>query len=109
LKAEETIINGDPAIKINSHAKPDFAIEDPDIFISPSLITIAQDSFDVKIILHNLGRYEGDSLSVSIKRSANSNAVIKDTIVKVFGAEDSLFLKLPFYRLHSKVKTRSRL
>jgi hypothetical protein len=108
LQAEETIINGDPAIKINGHAKPDFAIEEQDIFISPSLITIAQDSFDVKIMLHNLGKYQGDSVQVTIKRAVtNISQLIKDVTIKAFGIQDSLLLKLPvsatFYKGENKI------
>ena len=66
LHAEENIIHGDPAVKVNWHTKPDFAIEDPQVVINPNFISVADNSFKVKCYFYNIGKATGDSVSVII-------------------------------------------
>ncbi|MBK7762302.1 MAG: hypothetical protein IPI46_02885 [Bacteroidetes bacterium] len=67
--AEQIILNGDPATKMYSFAKPDYAIEEKGLNFQQLNITTALDSFDVSIALHNLGQYNQDSVSVFIRRT----------------------------------------
>ncbi|MEO6489671.1 MAG: C25 family cysteine peptidase [Ferruginibacter sp.] len=53
---EEITLHGDPAIKINSFPKPDYVIEDQMVKISPTIISVADNSFNVKIKMSNIGR-----------------------------------------------------
>ncbi len=76
LHAEENVLHGDPAIKINAHAKPDFVIEEPQVIINPTFISVASGSFDIKTYIYNIGKALGDSVSFSIKRQyPNGNIV----------------------------------
>ncbi|MEO6549655.1 MAG: C25 family cysteine peptidase, partial [Ferruginibacter sp.] len=68
MHLEELALNGDPAIKINSFALPDYAIEDPLIKISPSIVTVADNSFNVKVKILNLGKAVGDSIRITVMR-----------------------------------------
>lgn len=74
IHAEQFLLHGDPAIKINAHSKPDFAIEDQNIAISPSVLTVADNKFTLKTKIYNIGKAQaarlsggGDSLQVIIK------------------------------------------
>ncbi len=67
LHAEETTLNGDPALKINSHAKPDFVIESPQIQISPNILSVADSMFTLKAQVFNIGEATGDSVAVQVK------------------------------------------
>jgi hypothetical protein len=60
-QAEETIVAGDPALKVYSSAKPDFVVEQPDVVISPSIVSVADSEFVVKVYLHNIGKFSTDS------------------------------------------------
>ena len=68
LHAEQVVLHGDPAIKINAFAKPDFAVEEPQIIINPTVVSVANSSFNVKVYFYNIGKAAGDSVSISIKR-----------------------------------------
>jgi hypothetical protein len=50
LHAEENVLHGDPALKINAHPKPDFAVESPGVIINPTFVSVADNNFKVKFI-----------------------------------------------------------
>lgn len=68
IHAEQHILSGDPAIKINSFPKPDFVIEEPQVSITPTFISVADTSFNVKAYFYNIGKATGDSVSVEVRR-----------------------------------------
>ncbi len=68
LHGEESVLHGDPAIKINASAKPDFDIEAQNVVINPTFVSVADNSFNVKCYFYNLGKATGDSVSVLIQR-----------------------------------------
>ena len=68
IHAEQFTFHGDPAIKINGFDKPDFVIETPEIIVSPSYISVADDSFFVKARVYNIGRKTNDSVSFRLNR-----------------------------------------
>ena len=68
MHAEQSTLNGDPAIKVNSQPNPDFAVESSQIRINPNIVSVADDKFTVKAYLYNLGKATGDSVLVSVKR-----------------------------------------
>lgn len=68
LTAEHTTLQGDPALRMNSHAKPDYAIEAPYIYFEPPILSTAIDSFTMNIIVHNLGMAIDSSYFVEVTR-----------------------------------------
>ncbi|TZF83635.1 hypothetical protein FW774_09160 [Pedobacter sp. BS3] len=76
----EYLWQGDPALKFYSPAKPDYYIENKDLFIYPENATAVSDSFAVAIIAKNLGKALNDSLSVSVKRTLPDNSIVTYTI-----------------------------
>ena len=83
MHTEQNTFHGDPALKPNTHVKPDYVIEDPMVKISPAFITIADTAFTVDARFINQGRAINKSISVEIKRKVGNNpafTVLKDTI-----------------------------
>jgi len=68
IHAEQTLLHGDPALKLNASAQPDFVVEDPQVKISPVTISVADNNFKVKTYFHNIGKATGDSVSILIRR-----------------------------------------
>jgi len=68
MHSEEITLHGDPAIRINGQAKPDYVIEESLIKLEPAFISIAEDSFQLKIKVVNLGKAISDSVSVKVER-----------------------------------------
>ncbi len=74
--SRQYIWQGDPALSFYSPSKPDYYVENKDLFIYPENVTAATDSFAVAIITKNLGKAINSPLSVSIKHTLPDNTVI---------------------------------
>jgi len=103
LHAEETTLHGDPAVKINSFAQPDFAIEEPQITVTPNILSVADNNFTVKAFFYNLGRATRDSVTIELRRQYpdGSSAILltKRASVKYM---DSVTLVVPIVALRDK-------
>ena len=75
MHLEEMNLNGDPALKINPHPKPDYIIEQPMIKINPAIVSVADNSFNIKVNMLNIGRAIKDSIRVTVKRTLPDNSV----------------------------------
>jgi len=81
--AEETILNGDPAIRLNQQAKPDYAITDSMLKVSPNFISVADQTFKVDISVMNLGKVTNKKFVIETKRQLPNGTIIvlrRDTI-----------------------------
>ncbi len=72
---EEVTLHGDPAIRINAFEKPDYVIEDQMVKISPNIISVADNSFSVKVKMANIGKAINDSIWVSVKRKLPNDTI----------------------------------
>ncbi len=90
MVAYEMTIHGDPALQLNQYAEPDYAIEQSSVFFNPSTVTPASDSFEVKLVVTNLGRAIDDSVSVTMTRTvfdaSNSGAAVPFFYKKIIAA-----------------------
>lgn len=92
IHLEEINLHGDPAIKVNYFAKPDFAIEEPSVKLDPSIITVADNTFKLKIRYNNIGRVINDSIRIVVNRTIVSDSVqvIFDNMVPAPAYSDSM-------------------
>ncbi len=67
FQAEQNLIHGDPALRFNSQLKPDYVIEEPQVLISPSFISLAEGNCKAFIKLYNLGKAVNDSIILEVK------------------------------------------
>ena len=98
IHLEEINLNGDPAIKINAFPKADYVIEEQSVVISPTIITVADPFFNVKVDMRNIGKAVGDSIRVSVKRLLPNTTIpvtIKDTLIPGIRFADSLNINVP--------------
>lgn len=104
VHAEEIILHGDPAIKVYAGNKPDFVIEEPQVTITPSFISVADDHFAMKAYLYNLGKATGDSVRVQVKRyyPDGTTEVIFNKRIKSVRYIDSVSLTIPVVALRDK-------
>lgn len=78
-QAQQMILLGDPAVQLFGADKPDYEINDDNVFaesFSPDPINADQDSFKLKLIVRNFGITSKDSLKVSITRTLSDNTSI---------------------------------
>ncbi|HTB51716.1 MAG TPA: C25 family cysteine peptidase [Ferruginibacter sp.] len=101
---EEVNLNGDPALKINSFALPDYDVEDQLIKISPSVISVADNNFSVSVKWVNLGRAIDDSMRVLIERKLPNNTiqVLYNQVIPATKYADSVTLTVPINQLTDK-------
>lgn len=80
---EELLLHGDPAVKINPHAKADYVVTDPLVKITPGFISVAERSFKVNAQFYNIGKAESKNIVIEIKRQfpdQTSRVVYRDTL-----------------------------
>jgi len=98
---EEVNLDGDPALKINSFALPDYDIEDQLIKINPSIISVADSSFTVTVKWANLGRATDDSIRILIERKLPNGTiqVLYNQMILATKYSDSVNLVVPIHSL----------
>ncbi|MEO6168409.1 MAG: C25 family cysteine peptidase [Chitinophagales bacterium] len=67
--AEQMLLNGDPSVKINTHPKPDYALESKFVSFDPPSVSAGLDSFFLQIVLYNIGQASSDSIYIDVKRT----------------------------------------
>jgi len=105
LHAEESVLHGDPALRINGQPGPDFVVEDPQVVINPSFISVADNSFTVKVNFYNLGKVSGgDSVSILVTRKYpdNSTSTILSKRIAIIKYMDSINITVPIVPTRDK-------
>ena len=69
INMEELNLHGDPALKINPQAKPDYVIEDAQVKVNPAFISVAAASFQLQAKAYNIGKAISDSIVFQVKRT----------------------------------------
>lgn len=69
IAAEQMLLNGDPAIRINPHTNVDYTIDSTLIKLNPRTISFEQGGqFHLLFDVRNIGRYKKDSLDILVLR-----------------------------------------
>ena len=104
LHAEQTTLNGDPAIKMNSFAKPDFVVEESQIQITPNILSVLDAKCTVKAKVFNVGKATGDSVTLLVKRKyANgTDTVLFFKKIQSVRFSDSVSVEVPLLGLRDK-------
>ena len=104
IHMEEMNFHGDPAIKIYAFAQPDFVVEDQMVKISPSIITVADNTFIINVKMQNIGRSINDSIRVYITRTLPDNSIniLYNKLVPAIKYADSLSLTIPINPITDK-------
>ncbi|MEO7308539.1 MAG: C25 family cysteine peptidase, partial [Ferruginibacter sp.] len=97
IHLEEINLHGDPALKINYFAKPDYVIEDQLVKFTPSIISVADQTFKIDIKMLNIGKAIRDSIRVSVKQKLPNDTVrvLYDRVIPAILYSDSISLIVP--------------
>jgi len=96
--ARSMTFHGDPSISFQGFEKPDFMIEAPTITYAPNTITSDLDSFDVNILVSNLGYAINDTILMELIRTFPGNSFPDTTYFKQFKApnyQETISFRLP--------------
>ncbi len=101
---EEIALHGDPALKINPHAKPDYVVEDQSVKITPPFISVAANNFVLDAKAFNIGKAIEDSVNFEVKRTypnGTTDVLIHKRIPGIKYA-DSVHLVVPIISARDK-------
>lgn len=100
ITCHEITLHGDPGLTINSHEKPDLTISSDLVSFIPNEITTFIDSFDIRIVVKNIGRATSETFLLSVARTL-PNGTISQQNIPIYGCNyrDTVYLKLPVNRL----------
>jgi len=104
IHLEQINLHGDPALKLNAFAKPDYVIEDQLVKFTPSIISVADGSFKVDIKMMNIGEAISDTIRVSVKQKLPNDTirVLYDQLIPAILYQDSLSLTVPINPITDK-------
>lgn len=104
IHLEELALHGDPALTVNPQAKPDYVMEDQNIFINPQFISVSANSFSVKAITYNIGRAIKDSITFQVSRTYpnGTTAIILRKRIAAPYYSDSININVPIISTRDK-------
>jgi Peptidase family C25 len=104
IHMEEMTLQGDPALKINYQTKPDFIVEEQLIKVSPSIISVADNNFNINVKMLNIGRVVKDSIRVTVKHKLPNDSirVLFNQLIPSIKYSDSLSFVEPINRITDK-------
>ncbi|MBK8786330.1 MAG: hypothetical protein IPN43_07465 [Chitinophagaceae bacterium] len=104
IHLEEINLHGDPALRLNSFAKPDYVIEDQLVKFIPNIISVADNNFNIDIKMMNIGRAIRDSMWVMVKQKLPNDSIkiLYKQYVPATMFKDSIYLTVPINPLTDK-------
>lgn len=104
IHLEEVNLHGDPALKLNAFAKPDYVIEDQLVKFTPNIISVADNHFNIDIKMMNIGKAIRDSIRVTVKQKLPNDSikVLYNRLIPATLYMDSLYLTVPINPITDK-------
>ncbi|HMH24629.1 MAG TPA: C25 family cysteine peptidase [Puia sp.] len=104
LHGEQMTTHGDPALRLNQQQLPDYDVEASQVVINPSFVSIADNSFNVKARIFNLGKAVRDSITIVVKRQYpdGSSVILLTKKMPGIDYEDSVQLAVPIFATKDK-------
>jgi hypothetical protein len=96
-QTEEMNIHGDPAIILNEQKLPDYDIEAQNVVITPTFISVSDQSFNVAATFYNLGKAVADSITVLVTRKYPDGSSVTLLKKRIPGIRftDSIHIQVP--------------
>ena len=97
--AEQTVLQGDPAIQLFGHSKVDYIVRPEDIFLQSTdgrEITAATTFFELGVVVNNGGRTTRSPLTVRVKRQIEDSTVMDLPVVELppVAFRDTIFYEI---------------
>lgn len=104
LVCMEMTMQGDPALKLNSQALPDYMLDQTSVKVLPDDVTTDLDSFQIKVNCYNLGKSVPNEVLVQLTRQFPNNQAPDTNYLKVIpyiGFNGLLTFNIPIAALNS--------
>jgi len=97
----EFTLHGDPALVLNAHALPDLMVNSNGVYFDPYNITTEMDSFNVDIVVTNIGKAIKDTFIVEINRVfPDESYEITEKIMTESLFKDTVTITLPVDKIN---------
>lgn len=89
-------LQGDPALKLNTHLAPEIVLNESRVWSVPSQIDLSIDTFDLYVVVTNIGAAFNDSFNIEVTRTfPNGNdSIYSKTVVGLLN-RDTIVFRLP--------------
>ncbi|MBP7075988.1 MAG: hypothetical protein KBB11_03005 [Bacteroidales bacterium] len=100
ITCHEFTLHGDPIIAINAFELPDLTVKNSDIAFLPNEINTTIDSFDVQIVVSNIGRTTSSGFTVNVNRTY-PDGTMTEYVLGVDGClyRDTINIRLPVNKI----------
>lgn len=91
-------LHGDPSVSLNIQSLPDYMVNENSVTYTPNDVTSDVDSFEVNVLITNLGKATADSIVVTLTRMFPNNSFSDTTYTSVILApayQETVVFKLP--------------
>ncbi|MEM7160991.1 MAG: C25 family cysteine peptidase [Bacteroidota bacterium] len=90
-------LQGDPSLVLNTVPKPDLSISLEQISFEPQLVTLQADSFDVRVVVHNIGRTTNETFTIELNRHLPGSVQTETYAQELNGSfySDTVVFRLP--------------
>ncbi|HZG00477.1 MAG TPA: C25 family cysteine peptidase, partial [Chitinophagales bacterium] len=97
MVAEQMLYQGDPSLRLNTFAEPDYAIETQSVYFNPEIVSAGVDSFTINVVVTNIGKAVNDSIYIDITRTwpNGDQALVVHEKVKAPYYIDTFSYKMP--------------
>lgn len=96
MHAQQYTLHGDPALRLNSYALPDYTVQANNISVLKSPVSICDDFTDIKLRVFNLGKAVKDSVRFTLYRIENNDStIVFRRRLAYIPASDSLIIRIP--------------
>lgn len=97
-QVQQMVLLGDPAVKLFYFSKPDYEIKPADLALvsfDGKPVTVASDSFAIRIVRHNLGLAKDEPMKISVTRALNDGSQMHyDSVFAPVLNTDTVFFHL---------------
>lgn len=91
-------LQGDPALKLNTHLAPEIVLDDSRVWSVPSQIDLSVDTFDLYVVVTNIGEAFRDSFNLEVTRTfPNGTDSIYSKVIPGLLNRDTIIFRLPTY------------
>lgn len=97
-QVQQMVLLGDPAVKLFYFSKPDYEIKPADLALvsfDGKPVTVASDSFAIRIVRHNLGLAKDEPMKITVTRTLNDGSQVHyDSLYAPVFNTDTVFFHL---------------
>ncbi len=104
FQCEQYTLHGDPAIKYYAAEKPDYAIEDQLVKVSPNFVSLAETQYNLSFAYNNIGKAIKDSITIEVKRTLPdlTTDILLSKRVLFTTFQDSISINVPIVQSRDK-------